>query len=91
MPLFGRRQAKRAWGKMNEEMLLVANRSSGASVHPRWWMLLGAVYVVLGLTLIIMAGCWLWLLGCMFGIGILKLGTTLIGIGVSGEFSASLT
>lgn len=51
---------------------------------PHLWAALGVVYIILGLVQISLASIWRWWFGAAVGFGLAKMGTTLIGIGVTG-------
>jgi uncharacterized protein (DUF1499 family) len=98
MPIFGRRK-KRNYNldsvimDASEEQLLIhdnAVKDGQLMLHPRIWSLLGLIYVILGIIQMALAGLWLWWWGVAAGFGLTKLGTTLIGIGVTGGRQAPL-
>lgn len=51
---------------------------------PHLWAALGVAYVILGLVQFFLATFYRWWLGAALGFGLAKMGTTLIGIGVTG-------
>jgi uncharacterized protein (DUF1499 family) len=89
--MFGRRK-KRNQDKLysavmdaSEEGLLVHDKKDDQlMLHPKIWSALGFLYVCLGIIQMIAAALWLWWWGVAVGFGLAKLGTTLIGIGVTG-------
>ena len=54
------------------------------TMHPRLWGALGVAYVILGIVQISLATLWRSWFGAAVGFGLAKMGTTLIGIGVTG-------
>lgn len=77
------RKRSKSCASMDEEDPLLA-RSDDFTLHPRIWAFLGCVYIALGLTQAVLAGLWRWLLGAAFGLSLAKLGSTLVGLGVTG-------
>jgi len=77
----------------SEEELLIqdnANKDDQLKLHPKIWSTLGGLYVILGLVQMSLAASWFWIWGIAAGFGLTKLGTTLIGIGVTGGRQAPL-
>ena len=54
------------------------------SLHPKVWSFLGVLYIILGISQAILAITWFWYLGVAIGLSIAKLGSTLLGIGITG-------
>jgi uncharacterized protein (DUF1499 family) len=67
-----------------------ANKDDQLKLHPKIWSALGGLYVVLGIIQMSLAALWFWWWGIAAGFGLTKLGTTLIGIGVTGGRQAPL-
>lgn len=75
---------------MSDQESLLPTRSgvkihtSDAPVHPWFWTALGGIYVCLGIVQLTVALVWRWWFGVAIGFGITKLGTSLLGLGLTG-------
>ena len=56
------------------------------NAHPKFWLALGTLHVVLGAVQLALAGLWRWWFGLAVGFGSAKMGFTLAGIGMTGEW-----
>lgn len=66
-----------------QESLLEGERPR--AYDPKTWMALGGMYVCLGVVQIILALLWQWWLGAAVGFATVKLGTSLAGLGYTGQ------
>jgi uncharacterized protein (DUF1499 family) len=95
--MFGRNSKKVRRNKTYEQMMSEEGRdpllpqrslSSGpANKQPlsaRAWILLGSLYVLIGTVEILLAAVWRHWLGVAIGFGVMKLGSSLVGLGITG-------
>eukprot|EP00887_Chlorella_sp_A99_P007358 scaffold2.g7358.t1 len=74
---------------LDRESLVAGGRGGGSAAdpplpHPRLWAVLGAVYIVLGLVEFVYAALWRFWVGIAVGLGVAKLGVSLMGLGMTG-------
>lgn len=74
-----------------EKLLPGGSPSPDASpISSRSWMIVGILYVLLGLVEVLLAGLWRHWIGVVIGFGVAKLGMSLIGIGYTGGYTPTL-
>jgi len=94
--MFGRRKAKRSASVQalrmaeGENEPLLGTEKHSSTLSPKMWMTLGILYIVLGIMQVTLAALWRWWFGVAIGLSIAKLGSTLLGMGMTGELMTVL-